>query len=253
MLLVANLVITKWCKTPEKCLKPWHMGTHLSVLSESYSMNTTMTRFRWFSKMRPCALDESSLCIRRVKTASFVDRVSVALLSIPRGDGRTTLLSWFVLLYIMWRKSIVCFLDRCKTAITIQYRLQVWSSTVPTFNSRTRFAGSPGIIHNRTPGCNPVSWAWTHGWPHNWTQLWFTSYMGHWCAWLIFLHVILGYLYNQALADVRLTGAGIKCLYCIRRLWIGNSSCWANPVSIAVPFQTSILNINSMSEIFLST
>ena len=28
-------------------------------------------------------------------------------------------------------------------------------------------------------------------------------------------HVIHGFLYNQALADVRSTGAGIKCLYCM--------------------------------------
>ena len=50
MLLVANLVNTKWCKKTEKRLKPWHMGTHLRVLSESYPMYTNMTGFRWFSK-----------------------------------------------------------------------------------------------------------------------------------------------------------------------------------------------------------
>ena len=32
MLLVANSTKTKWCKKPEKWLKPWHMGTHLRVL-----------------------------------------------------------------------------------------------------------------------------------------------------------------------------------------------------------------------------
>ena len=42
-LLVANLANTKWCKKPEKRLKPWHMGTHLRVLSESYPINTNMT------------------------------------------------------------------------------------------------------------------------------------------------------------------------------------------------------------------
>ena len=49
MLLVANQANTKWCKEPEKWLKPWHMGTHLRVLSESYPVNTNITRFRWFS------------------------------------------------------------------------------------------------------------------------------------------------------------------------------------------------------------
>ena len=36
---------------PEKLQKPWHMGTHLEVLNESYSMNTNIARFRWFSKI----------------------------------------------------------------------------------------------------------------------------------------------------------------------------------------------------------
>ena len=59
MLLVANL------------LKPWHMGTHPRVLSESYPMNTNMTGFRWFSNifksLHRYALDESHISIRRVK------------------------------------------------------------------------------------------------------------------------------------------------------------------------------------------
>ena len=46
-------------KTWKKLLKPWQMGTHLRVLSESYPMNTNMTGFRWFSKsLHPCSLDE---------------------------------------------------------------------------------------------------------------------------------------------------------------------------------------------------
>ena len=47
MLLVANLVNTKWCKKPEKRLKPWQLGTHLKVLIE----NTNMTGFRCFSNL----------------------------------------------------------------------------------------------------------------------------------------------------------------------------------------------------------
>ena len=51
-------------KKLKKRLKPWHLGTHLRVLSESYPMNTNMT---WFSKtFHPCALGESSLSIGRV-------------------------------------------------------------------------------------------------------------------------------------------------------------------------------------------
>ena len=51
MLLVANLANTKWCKTPVKWLKPWHMGAHLRVPSKSYPMNTNMTEIRWLKKI----------------------------------------------------------------------------------------------------------------------------------------------------------------------------------------------------------
>ena len=43
MLLVAYLANTKWCKKTEKGLKPWHMGTHMRALGESYLMNTNIT------------------------------------------------------------------------------------------------------------------------------------------------------------------------------------------------------------------
>ena len=42
------LTNTELCRKPEKCLKPWHMGTHRRVLRESYPMHTNMTGFRWF-------------------------------------------------------------------------------------------------------------------------------------------------------------------------------------------------------------
>ena len=51
ILLVSNLANTKWCKNPEKLLKPWEMGTHLRVLSQNYPMNINMTGFRCFSKI----------------------------------------------------------------------------------------------------------------------------------------------------------------------------------------------------------
>ena len=59
MLLVANLANTKWCKKTAKLLKPWHMGTHLRELVESFPMDTNMTAFRWFSKT------SASLCFER--------------------------------------------------------------------------------------------------------------------------------------------------------------------------------------------
>ena len=51
MLLVATLDKTKWCKKPEKLLKPWQMGTHLIVLSKSFQMNTNTTGLGYLSKI----------------------------------------------------------------------------------------------------------------------------------------------------------------------------------------------------------
>ena len=60
MLQVANLANTKWCKKAEKLItETLQMGTHLRVLSESYSMNTNMTWFSCFSKIF------ASLCFGR--------------------------------------------------------------------------------------------------------------------------------------------------------------------------------------------
>ena len=49
---------------------------------------------------------------------------------------------------------------------------------------------------------------------YNWTYFLFASYVGHWCRSYFFGNVIHGCLYNQAMTDIRSTGAGIKCLYC---------------------------------------
>ena len=68
MLLVDTLANTKFCKNPEKNLKPGQMGTYMWVLSESFSMNTTWQGLDDFQKsLRPCALDEHRHSIGRVK------------------------------------------------------------------------------------------------------------------------------------------------------------------------------------------
>ena len=59
MLLVANLANTNSCKKSEKWLKPWHMGTHLRVLSESNEYQ----HYVFQKSFLPCALDGSSLSI----------------------------------------------------------------------------------------------------------------------------------------------------------------------------------------------
>ena len=89
------------------------------------------------------------------------------------------------------------------------------SLTVPTFNSCTKCVGSPGIIHDRTPDYHPVSWAWMNGWPHDRTNVALIRKLRGSLMCLTYLwHVIHGCLSDQALADVRSTGEGIKCLYC---------------------------------------
>ena len=52
-------------KSEKYDLKPWHIDTHLRVLSKSYPMNTNIAELRWFmNSLHPCALDGSSLTIR---------------------------------------------------------------------------------------------------------------------------------------------------------------------------------------------
>ena len=38
-----------------------------------------------------------------------------------------------------------------------------FADEVPTFNSCTKCVASIGIIHDRTPDCHSVSWAWMRG------------------------------------------------------------------------------------------
>ena len=59
---MAILANTKDQGKNTKITEPWHMGTHLRVLSEGYPLNTNMTGFRCFSKsLGPYELDQSSL------------------------------------------------------------------------------------------------------------------------------------------------------------------------------------------------
>ena len=65
------------------------------------------------------------------------------------------------------------------------------------------------------PIATHFSLAWVHVFPttersFDSQAIWAIEVLG-----LFSWHVINGCLYNQALADVRSTGAGIKCLYCM--------------------------------------
>ena len=50
-MLVADFTIQNGANKPKKLLKPYYVGTHLCILSESCSMNTNMIGFRWSSKI----------------------------------------------------------------------------------------------------------------------------------------------------------------------------------------------------------
>ena len=79
--------------------------------------------------------------------------------------------------------------------------------------------GQPGIIHDRTPIGNQVSWAWMRPQVLDLTTdrsfdsqaNLVTSAFG------FFLDVIDGYLYTQALPAVQSPSGGIRCLYCIHQ------------------------------------
>ena len=66
MLLVADLVNTKWYNNAGKWLKPWRMGTHLIVLIKSFPMHTNTAGFKRFSYFSAfLCFDESSISIKR--------------------------------------------------------------------------------------------------------------------------------------------------------------------------------------------
>ena len=104
-------------------------------------------------------------------------------------------------------------------------KMAAYEATVPAFNSSTKCVGSSGILHDRTPDCNPISKAWIQAHvPDLTTCFLLACYVGRWCAWL----VIHACFYHQTLTDVRSTGSGIqqlnvwtvawpKCKYISRR------------------------------------
>ena len=75
----------------------------------------------------------------------------------------------------MWEGYQWLMIERCCSRFTL-----VPSTTVPACDSCTKCVGNPGIMHDRTQDCHPVSWAWMHRWLHNW------PYLGNWCAQRIF-------------------------------------------------------------------
>ena len=68
MLLAANFAKTKWCK---KWQKPWHIGTHVRVLSESYPMDASCwkSHINQFLPSLPLSYDAS--CWKPQKNPSF--------------------------------------------------------------------------------------------------------------------------------------------------------------------------------------
>ena len=78
LMLLVNFASTNWYEKAEKWPKPWHMGTHLRVLSESYQINTNMTGISMIFRksLHPCALDESSLSNGRVSNWTYIKHIN---------------------------------------------------------------------------------------------------------------------------------------------------------------------------------
>ena len=77
--------------------------------------------------------------------------------------------------------------------------------------------GSPGIIHDRTTDHPPSSPVKDAGMT---SQMNVALIRGPLMCLAYFVDMLSMRLYNQALAYVGSTGAGIECLYCIRYLYV---------------------------------
>ena len=99
---MGNFANTKWCKKPEKWLKPWHMGTHMKVLRVSCPMNTSMTWFRWFSKM----MQKTWTPVEWLKPWHMGTHMKVLSVSYPMNTNMTWF-RWFSIifasLYFGWK------------------------------------------------------------------------------------------------------------------------------------------------------
>ena len=138
MLLVANLANTKWCKKPENLLKPLHMSTHLRALSESFPLNTNMTRIKWFSEsLCPCALDISSLSIGRVKNYTWG-----LILSPANNIIRAPFLSSVHIRLIVEAKRRVICPDRLLTSVVAKGHVVQCQSRKARSTCRRRTSGA---------------------------------------------------------------------------------------------------------------
>ena len=72
--------------------------------------------------------------------------------------------------------------------------------------------GQPGIIHDRNLVCHPVSWAFIDAWMTSQLGVVLIRKLRGSLKCLAIFYCYPWNLYNQALADVWSTCAGIKCL-----------------------------------------
>ena len=96
----------------QKLLKPWHMGTHLRVLSKRYPMNTNMTGFGWCFK---------NLCVRVL--LSKVALELEGLKQIPLNTERWALLLMTSILFSVFQD----LLSKAKRVSSFS-RINTWES-----------------------------------------------------------------------------------------------------------------------------
>ena len=92
-------------------------------------------------------------------------------------------------------------------------------ATVPTFNSCTKWLGNPG--HNTQPHAQlPPSFLVTDAWMISQLNVALIGKLhgSLLCLAHFFDRWLSMFLYNQSLADVRSTGAGMKYLHCIKEI-----------------------------------
>ena len=120
---------------------------------------------------------------------------------------------------LLWNSNSGVFLIRT-SSFRYYCHLVEYPTTVPTFNSCTKCVGRPGRIHDRTPECSPIFFG---------MDVYMTSQLilalirklrvsSMYLAY--FLRCYTRCLYNQALPDVRSTGAGIKYSFCMPLLHV---------------------------------
>ena len=105
MLVVANLAITTWCKTPEKYENPrtWILSWEYSVRDIQW-IQTWQGLYGFQNYLRPCALNEGSYSIGWVKTCICEPSITMTTMHDPNKNYLTNGCEvQLQFLHLLWR------------------------------------------------------------------------------------------------------------------------------------------------------